>query len=143
MVLADTYQVTSAFTGEQGIEIVRDENPGLVLLDINLPDINGLKVLKRIMAIPGPPPVVMPPVYSDVKIIVAAIKAAACFRLYNCRLERIIQRYKGRFGHLPSRMHLCTFTTDRTRELGAEAGLKVSCLLEALYHLHRTEWIIP
>ena len=59
MVLADSYQVTSAFTGEQGIEIVRDENPDLVLLDINLPDIDGLKVLERIMAIPGPPAVVM------------------------------------------------------------------------------------
>ena len=82
MVLADSYQVTSAFAGEQGIEIVREENPDLVLLDINLPDLDGLDVLKRIMAIPAPPPVVMLTVYSDVKIIVAAIKAGACLRLY-------------------------------------------------------------
>ncbi len=59
MVLADDYQVTSAFTGEQGIEIVREENPDIVLLDINLPDLDGLKVLERIMAIPAPPAVVM------------------------------------------------------------------------------------
>ncbi len=59
MVLADSYHVTSAFTGEQGIEIVRDENPDVVLLDINLLDIDGLKVLEQIMAIPRPPPVVM------------------------------------------------------------------------------------
>jgi DNA-binding response OmpR family regulator len=59
MVLADTYQVASAFTGEQGIEIVRDENPDVVLLDINLPDIDGLKVLEQIMAIPAPPAIVM------------------------------------------------------------------------------------
>ena len=37
MVLADTYQVTSAFTGAQGIEIVREENPDVVLLDITRP----------------------------------------------------------------------------------------------------------
>jgi DNA-binding NtrC family response regulator len=77
MVLADTYQVTSAFTGEQGIEIVRNENPDVVLLDINLPDIDGLEVLKRIMAIPAPPAIVMLTVYSDVKLIVSAIKLGA------------------------------------------------------------------
>jgi len=59
MVLADDYQVISSLAGEQGIEIVRDENPDPVLLDINLPDPDGLKVLKRIMAIPAAPPVVM------------------------------------------------------------------------------------
>ena len=59
MVLADSYQVTSAFTGERGIETIRDENPDVVLLDINLPDIDGLEVLERIMAIPAPPAVVM------------------------------------------------------------------------------------
>jgi DNA-binding response OmpR family regulator len=51
MVLADSYQVTSALTGERGIEIVRDENPDVILLDINLPDLDGLKVLGKIMAI--------------------------------------------------------------------------------------------
>ncbi len=59
MVLAEDYQVISAFTGEQGIEIVREENPDVVLLDINLPDIDGIEVLKQIMAIPAPPAVVM------------------------------------------------------------------------------------
>lgn len=82
MVLAESYQVISSLTGEQGIEIVQDENPDLVLLDINLPDIDGLEVLERIMAIPAPPAVVMLTVYSDVKIIVAAIKAGACLGLY-------------------------------------------------------------
>ncbi len=59
MVLADSYQITSAFTGEQGIEIVRDENP----------DLDGLEVLEKIMAIPAPPAVVMMIVYPDVKLV--------------------------------------------------------------------------
>jgi len=81
IVLADSYQVTSAFTGEQGIEIVRDEDPDVVLLDINLPDLDGLEVLEQIMAIPAPPPVVILTVYPDVKLVATAIKAVACFRL--------------------------------------------------------------
>ena len=82
MVLAESYHVTSAFTGEHGIEIVREENPDLVLLDINLPDLDGIEVLERIMAIPAPPPVVMLTVYPDVNLIVAAIKVEAYLRLY-------------------------------------------------------------
>jgi len=58
IVLADDYQVISSYTGEQGIEIVRDENPDVVLLDINLPDLDGLEVLEKIMAIPASPPAV-------------------------------------------------------------------------------------
>jgi two-component system response regulator AtoC len=77
MVLSDTYDVISCFTGEQGIEFVREEDPDLVLLDINLPDVDGLEVLKRITAIPAPPPVVMLTIYSDIKLIVAAIKQGA------------------------------------------------------------------
>ncbi len=66
MVLADDYQVISAFTGEQGIEIVREENPDVVLLDINLPDLDGLEVLEQIMAIPASPAAVMLTAYPDV-----------------------------------------------------------------------------
>ena len=35
------------------------------------------------------------------------------------------------------------FTTERARELAPRVGLKESYLLEALYHLHRNDWIVP
>ena len=35
------------------------------------------------------------------------------------------------------------FTTDRARELAPRVGLKDSYLGEALYHLRRTDWIVP
>ena len=40
--------VISAKTGQEGIEATLKENPDLVLMDIQLPDINGLEVTKRI-----------------------------------------------------------------------------------------------
>jgi len=59
MVLEEEYQVRSCFTGLEGIERVRKEDPDVVLLDINLPDIDGLEVLERIREVPSPPPVIM------------------------------------------------------------------------------------
>lgn len=40
----DGYTVLTAFDGRTGLDIARKENPGLVILDLNLPDIDGIKV---------------------------------------------------------------------------------------------------
>jgi light-regulated signal transduction histidine kinase (bacteriophytochrome) len=46
------FQVLEAATGGEAIQIVRDERPDIVLLDINLPDINGLEVCQLLRADP-------------------------------------------------------------------------------------------
>lgn len=40
------FEVVSAYDGEEGFELVRKEKPGLVLLDLILPRLHGLDVLK-------------------------------------------------------------------------------------------------
>ncbi len=42
------YHVLKAFRGHDGIEMARTDDPDLVLLDIQLPDIDGFQVLKAI-----------------------------------------------------------------------------------------------
>lgn len=43
-----------AETGEGAVEAARRERPGLVLMDINLPGINGIEATRRILAeLPG------------------------------------------------------------------------------------------
>ena len=44
------YQVLSADTGEDGKRILINENPDLVVLDLKLPDMSGLEVLKLLRA---------------------------------------------------------------------------------------------
>ncbi|URI10707.1 response regulator [Aquincola tertiaricarbonis] len=39
-------QLLQATTGRQGVEMVRQERPDLVLLDMHLPDISGLEVVR-------------------------------------------------------------------------------------------------
>lgn len=45
-----SYQVLVAENGTRGLEIARKELPDLILLDIVMPDINGIEVLKRLKA---------------------------------------------------------------------------------------------
>lgn len=42
------YEVVTAGTGEDAMRLVRDEQPDLVLLDIQLPGISGIEVLEKI-----------------------------------------------------------------------------------------------
>jgi DNA-binding response OmpR family regulator len=46
------YDVISAATGKECLQIARAERPDLILLDVRLPDINGLEVCRRIKSDP-------------------------------------------------------------------------------------------
>ena len=48
---AKGYEVTEAETGGEGLRRVREDRPHLMLLDINLPDISGLDVLREAKAL--------------------------------------------------------------------------------------------
>lgn len=45
------YEYICANSGEKGIEMALSENPDFILLDIQLPDIDGFEVLRRIRLI--------------------------------------------------------------------------------------------
>jgi two-component system, NtrC family, response regulator AtoC len=71
------YHVTEAETGEAGLKLAQLESPDLVLLDVRLPDINGVQVLEQLKKNGGAPPVIMitaDPQVDDVKV---AIKLGA------------------------------------------------------------------
>lgn len=42
------YEIIEAFNGERGVQMAAQEKPDLVLLDLMLPDLDGLEVLRRI-----------------------------------------------------------------------------------------------
>ncbi|MBV8200811.1 MAG: response regulator [Acidobacteria bacterium] len=48
----DGYTVGIAPSGEQGLQQARDWSPDLIYLDIRLPGINGIEVLRRLRADP-------------------------------------------------------------------------------------------
>ena len=52
MLTSAGYQVIEAFDGFSGLQAIAEERPSLILLDINLPDIDGLEVTARIKSDP-------------------------------------------------------------------------------------------
>ncbi len=46
------YEVLQAETGQSGVDVALAEYPDLILMDINLPDIDGLEATQRIKAHP-------------------------------------------------------------------------------------------
>jgi len=49
----DDYQIIEAGDGVEALELVRAENPSLVLLDVMMPRLNGLDVCRSIKADPS------------------------------------------------------------------------------------------
>jgi CheY-like chemotaxis protein len=47
------YQVLEAQTAEEGLALAAERTPALVLMDIQLPDLDGISALERLRAEPG------------------------------------------------------------------------------------------
>jgi len=56
---AKKYKVRTASNGEEAINLIKEELPNIVLLDINMPVMNGIETLKHIRENYGDLPVVM------------------------------------------------------------------------------------
>ena len=71
------YEVSLAENGTTGLERYNEIRPDLVILDIRLPDTDGLDVLKKIKAEPQNAIVLVMTAYDDMKTTVEAIKFGA------------------------------------------------------------------
>jgi two-component system, NtrC family, response regulator AtoC len=71
------YQVTTADSGEKAVAILRDLPFDLIILDMVLPRVDGLEVLKEISALRPETPVVMITGYASVETAIKAMKMGA------------------------------------------------------------------
>ena len=71
------FLVKTAESGEQGLELLKSQNVDLVLLDIWLPKMSGIDVLKKIKAMEESPQVVMISGHGTIETAVTATKLGA------------------------------------------------------------------
>lgn len=71
------YEVTTAKSGEEGLALIQQNRFDVVLLDIKLPKMNGIEVLKRIKEISDSIEVIMITGYGDIQSAVDSLKLGA------------------------------------------------------------------
>ena len=64
---AEGYEVISALDGTTGLEKFKEENPDLVILDIRMPGINGVEVLRQMKMLRPTIPVILSSAYQEFK----------------------------------------------------------------------------
>ena len=73
----DLRVTASAATAREGFEAIGDLQPTVALLDLHLPDDDGLSLCLRTRALPAPPRVVLYSAFADAALAVRAVIAGA------------------------------------------------------------------
>ena len=77
LIEAEGYRALEAETGEQAIRLITEQSPQLILLDLKLPDVDGITLLPRIRAIDDEAPVVILTAHGTIETAIQALKAGA------------------------------------------------------------------
>ncbi|QOV41581.1 response regulator transcription factor [Streptomyces ferrugineus] len=87
---SDGIEVVATAEGAQAADVIRREQPDVVLLDIRMPDVDGLTVLRQIQTLPAPPHVAMLTTFDTDEYILTALRSgAAGFLLKDTEPEQL------------------------------------------------------
>ncbi|MDT5129792.1 MAG: hypothetical protein QOH54_5436 [Mycobacterium sp.] len=85
-------ELVSTATGGDAVAAVREHRPDVVLLDIRMPDVDGLTVLQQLLALPAPPVVAMLTTFDTDEYVLAALNiGAAGFLLKDTDPDQLAQ----------------------------------------------------
>lgn len=73
----EDYEVFTAATGEEGLEVFKAESPDIVILDLNMPGIGGIETLKSVRKLCNDAVVIIITAHGDIETAVSAIKLGA------------------------------------------------------------------
>jgi DNA-binding NtrC family response regulator len=127
----DGYEVLSAESGEQALEMLAATPPDLMLLDVRLPGIDGVQTLQRALTIHPDLAVLMMSAHSTVDIAVDAMKHGAVdflvkpfpFQALDAAVERAIAAAR-------TRRQIATLTSERRATGALEAIVGASTAME-------------
>jgi DNA-binding response OmpR family regulator len=70
--------VRSSLRGEEALRIIREDKPDILLLDIMMPHMNGLEVLKQVREIAPETRIIMITAFGDVSSYLDSMDLGAC-----------------------------------------------------------------
>lgn len=90
--LSDSIQVVAeAGDGEEAVRIIPEARPDVVLLDMRMPGMNGLDVLKSLAARDALPPTIILTTFDDDQMVLAGLQAGARgYLLKDVSLEQLV-----------------------------------------------------
>ena len=94
VLLQDEYDLITAETGAEALEVLLTRSINLIILDILLPDISGIDILRKAKSIDDRIEVIMVSGVGEVKIAVEAMKLGAYdYTLKPVEIEELISNY--------------------------------------------------
>ncbi len=129
----DGYEVVSAESGEQALELLAASPPDLMLLDVRLPGIDGVQTLQRALSIHPDLAVLMMSAHSTVDIAVDAMKHGAVdFLVKPFPFQALDAAVARAIGTARTRRQIATLTSERRGASALEAIVGGSAMMEQL-----------
>lgn len=122
------FRALQASTGEAGLDLVRQEQPDLVILDVGLPGISGLEVCAHLRKAGFDRPILMLTSRNEIDDRVAGLEAGAddylakpfAVREFVARIQALLRRRERRAR--PSTLHLGDVQVDLAARRASRAG---------------------
>ncbi len=120
--LPGTQVVAEAANGVEALERVHDTHPDIVLLDIRMPEMDGLETAEHLLKMDNPPAVIFATAY-DEHALQAFERNAVDYLLKPIRLERLGNALKKARALLPAQLEeLRPLRSERTHFSVSERG---------------------
>jgi DNA-binding NarL/FixJ family response regulator len=88
----DMHVVAEADSGSRTVTLVKELNPNVVIMDVNMPDLNGIEASRQILTEVPHMKVIALSMHADHRFVVDMLKAGAqSYLLKECAFEELIQ----------------------------------------------------
>ena len=127
------YEILTASNGDEGLKKVMDESPDIVLLDIQLPGMDGINVLQKIREINKDSIVIMATAMDDLKVAVNAMRLGAYDYISKpFHIDDLTLTVNKAMETSRLRREVSTLKEERSRELGIEKIIGVSAHVQEM-----------
>jgi DNA-binding NarL/FixJ family response regulator len=88
LLAAELDVVATAADGKSALNVIRHYKPDVVVLDLQMPELDGVQVTRELAKHPHTPPVVICSVETDPEVVEAARQAGAVAYVFKMRVQK-------------------------------------------------------